>query len=87
MAKPKRRSGGSTPKIDHAWFTEQFEDVGLSQRGAARELGIDASSLAHALYGNRKLQIQEAIDLARVLRLPLRQVLERAGYDLNGVGL
>lgn len=85
---PKRSAKSSSPpKTDKVWFHAEFERAGISQRGAAAELDVDPSSLAHALAGKRKLQIQEAIDLARLLRLPLREILKRAGYDLHGIGL
>lgn len=87
MAKPKKPKGRATPKIDRAWFLDQFEGIGLSQRGAARELGMDPSSLVTVLAGERRLLIQEALNFARVLKSPLREILERCGYDLDGIGL
>lgn len=87
VSKAVKSRKSSSPKVDHAWFADRFESVGISQRGVAKELGIDHSSLANSMTGMRKLQIQEAIDLARILRVPLREIIERAGYDLRGIGL
>ena len=80
MGSTKRRPWKPSPNVDQAWFFARFDEVGLSLRAVAEKLDIDHSSLSHMLYGKRKLQIEEAIDMARIFDVTLEEVLVRAGY-------
>jgi plasmid maintenance system antidote protein VapI len=49
----------------------------------AESLGIDPAALSYLLNGSRHLRVQEAVQLARILDVPLRVVLERWGLDVG----
>ena len=73
--------------IDKKWFLSRLEDQRLSVRGLARQLGLDASAVSRTFSGQRKMQIEEAKQIAHFLRVPVSDVLKHAGvsFDLDGL--
>lgn len=69
------------PSINTEWFRERMADRKLSQRGVARELGLDPAALSLTLRGKRTMKMHEAIDLARLLGVPLAELLVRSGVN------
>lgn len=67
-------------KPDSKWFQAQFDRAGLSQRGAAKALKLDPSSLVHLMAGRRRMQVDEAYAIAALISRPISEVLERAGF-------
>lgn len=71
----------STATINTKWFQERIADRGYSQRKIAATLGMDPAAVSLMLRGKRKMTLNEAADLARLLGVPLNQVLDHAGID------
>lgn len=76
-----------TQTIDKKWFLSRLEEQHLSVRGLARQLGIDASAVSRTLSGLRKMQMDEAKQIAHFLRVPVSEVMRHAGVsiDLDGM--
>ena len=70
-------------KFDKQWFLQQLTERGLSQRGFARALGVDAGGISVLFNGKRDLQIDEARTFERVLRVPVGEIMRRAGVELH----
>lgn len=70
-------------KVNTRWFKDKFEDRGTSQRKAAKEMGLDPSAVSLMLRGLRDIKMEEATDLARILGIPLNDVLANLGVDLS----
>lgn len=62
-----------------AWFAAKLSDKGMSQRQLARLMGIDASAVSLMLRGRRKMDVKEAGEVARLLGVPVDEVLRHAG--------
>lgn len=67
--------------INQEWFFAQFENIGFSLRKMARALEIDPSSLSYTLSGKRRLQMSEAVAMAKILGRSLHEVLANAGLE------
>jgi transcriptional regulator with XRE-family HTH domain len=76
-----------TQTVDKAWFISRLEDQRLSVRGLAREMGIEASAVSRMFSGQRKMQMDEAKQIAHFLRVPVAEVMRHAGVsvDLDGM--
>lgn len=76
-----------TQTINNDWFISRLEDQRISLRGLAREMEIDASALSRMLSGQRKMQMDEAKQIAHFLRVPVADVMKHAGVavDLDGL--
>lgn len=72
--------------INKKWFKDQLEEREISLRSLARQMNMDPSALSRMLSGQRKMQIEEAREIAHFLRLPVSEVLRHAGVsvDLGG---
>ncbi len=79
--------------IDTEWFQEQarikFGKVhpdGRREGGQnelARRMGLDPSALVHAFHGRRKISLAEVEQLSLLLKVPLLEVLRRAGVEID----
>lgn len=67
---------------DSAWFDARFRELGLLKSEGARALGMDGNVFGRCLSGRRKVQIGEAIALARLLRVPFSEMVRRLGHVL-----
>jgi len=65
--------------IDTRWFQDLLTDRRLSQRRLAREIGIDPSAVSLMFRGKRRMQMAEAAQVARLLGVPLDDVIRHAG--------
>lgn len=61
------------------WLAVRLVEKQISQRRLATLMELDAGSLNRTIAGKRRLQINEATDLAKLLDVPLDEVLERFG--------
>ncbi len=67
--------------VDKKYFTDALTDKGLSMRVAATKLGMKHhSQLSLTMSGDRRMQLDEAIGLARLLGKSLDEVIAKAGY-------
>jgi len=69
-------------KIDTRWFRERLADRKLSQRGMARELGLDASAVSLLLRGKRKASAEEISHIATLIGAPAQEVIRRMGVEV-----
>jgi len=69
--------------VNTKWFREKLAERGLSQRALARKLGIDQSAISLTFSGRRRMQFKEAADIARLIGLPVSDVLKNAGVPVD----
>jgi transcriptional regulator with XRE-family HTH domain len=69
-------------ETDTTWFTETLASKKLSQRGLAKLLGCDPSSVNRLVHGQRAMRLEEAEKLAPLLGVPTYEVIKRAGVKL-----
>jgi hypothetical protein len=69
--------------IDTSWFKGRLADQKLSQRGLARQLGLDPAAVSLTLRGKREMKIAEAAAIARLLGVPADEVMEHAGVRIS----
>lgn len=70
-------------QVNKQWFQERLADRKLSQRGLAKLLGMDASSLSLLLSGKRRMKIEQAAEIARLLNVPVETVMKHGGADVR----
>lgn len=69
--------------VDTKWFRDRLSDQRLSQRGLARQLGLDPAAVSLTLRGKREMKIAEAAAIARLLGVPADDVMEHAGVRIS----
>lgn len=67
--------------INTRWFKERMADRHLTQRKVAKSLELDPAAISLLLRGQRRLQMDEAAEMAQLLGVPLNEVLVAAGID------
>lgn len=72
--------------VDTNWFTDTLSAKRLSQRGLARLLGCNASSVNRLIHGRRPLRFDEAERLAKFLGVGVSDVISRAGVRVASEG-
>lgn len=77
------RCNHSTMAINTDWFKGLMADRRISQRELAKRLGVDHSALSLAFRGKRHMKMTEAADLARLLGVPVADVMENAGIKAD----
>lgn len=63
------------------WFKGKLSDLKLSQRELADKLSIDPAGVSLMLRGRRKIRIEEAGVIAKILSVPVEDVLRHAGVE------
>lgn len=76
---PKANKKKETLVTLKQWLAVRLVEKQISQRRLATLMELDAGSLNRTIAGKRRLQINEATDLAKLLDVPLDEVLERFG--------
>lgn len=69
--------------VDTKWFQDRLKDKRLSQRKAAHLLGMDPATFSLLLAGKRKMNIDRATEIARLIGVPLATVVAKAGVIVN----
>ena len=72
------------PQIDGQWFRDRLADQHLSQRSAAKHLNMDPASLSLLMSGKRRMRVDQAAALSELVKVPLGEVIRRAGVDMPG---
>lgn len=72
--------------VDTKWFRDRIADQRMSQRGLARQLGLDAAAVSLMLRGKREMKIAEAAAIARLLGVPADEVMAHAGVVIASQG-
>lgn len=67
--------------VNKRYFIDLMKDRSLSMREVARRMDTWPGGLSRALDGKRKIPLEEAAGLARVLGVPLAEVMVNAGID------
>lgn len=73
--------------VDKQWFLDKLGERKQSVRGLARHLEIDASAVSRMFSSQRKMQMEEASNIALFLGVPVQEVLKHAGVALDDQGL
>ncbi len=73
-------------EIDADWFKDKLSEKRTSLRGLARHMEMDPSAVSRMLSGQRRMQVQEASQIALFLGTTVSEVLSHAGLsvDLDG---
>lgn len=73
--------------VDNDWFKAKLEDNNMSMRDLAKRMDMNVSSLSRTFAGLRKMQMDEAKQIAHFLRAPVTEVMRHAGVavDLDGL--
>lgn len=69
--------------INKHWFSTVLADRQISQRRLAEMLSLDYGAMSRTFKGTRRLQIDEAAEIAKILEKPLDEVLTHAGIDVS----
>lgn len=69
--------------IDTKWFRDRLADAGISQRQLSRKLGLDQSAISLTFSGKRRMKFEEAAGIARLLSLPVSEILRNAGVPID----
>ena len=80
---PRTRPG----VVDRAWLLGVLDRRGMSQRQLAKRLKVDAASVSRLANGRRHVTFEEVVALARILAVPVREVIEHAGIDLSAAAV
>lgn len=72
--------------VDTKWFRNRLSDQRMSQRGLARQLGLDPAAVSLMLRGKREMKIAEAAAIARLLGVPADEVMTHAGVSITSNG-
>lgn len=72
--------------VDTKWFRDRLTDQRMSQRGLARQLGLDPAAISLTLRGKREMKIAEAAAIARLLGVPADEVMRHAGVRIGSEG-
>lgn len=74
-------------EIDKDWFHAQLLDKKRSLRGLAAHMKLDPSAVSRMFSGQRKMQMQEAREIALFLGVPMSDILSHAGLSIDLDGL
>jgi len=72
--------------VDTKWFRDRLADQRMSQRGLARQLGLDPAAVSLTLRGKREMKITEAVAIARLIGVPADEVMRHAGVQISSGG-
>lgn len=67
--------------VNKRYFSDLMKDRKLSLREVARRMEVWPAALSRSLDDKRKMQMEEAVALARILAVPLAEVMVNAGIE------
>lgn len=70
--------------MNERWFKDRLKDQSKSQRALAQVLGIDPAQVTNLLKGRRRMQLDEAANIATFLGTNVEEVLKHAGLPVSG---
>jgi transcriptional regulator with XRE-family HTH domain len=71
--------------INKKWFTDKLADHKISQRRLAEMMHLDPAAMNRTFKGSRKMQLDEAANIAKFMGVSIEEVLANAGIDTRGV--
>ncbi|OJF91189.1 DNA-binding protein [Rhizobium sp. 58] len=74
-------------EVDKDWFFSKLEEKNRSLRGLAKHMNLDPSAVSRIFSGQRKMQMQEAQEIAMFLGAPISEILSHAGLSIDLDGL
>lgn len=74
-------------RVDTNWFMGKLADQQLSQRQLAKKMGVDPSAISLMFRGRREMRMTEAAEIANLLSVPVADVLQHAGLQVDGAGV
>ena len=69
----------AAPAINTEWFRTMLRQNRISQRKLAKGMSLDPAAVSLILRGKRKLQLDEARQMADILKVSINDVLLAAG--------
>lgn len=69
------------PAFNARWFKDRCRALGITQRVIAEKMKLNPATVTAMFSGDRKIQMNEAVELARLLRTDLDEVLAAAGIS------
>lgn len=70
--------------IDAQWMRNRLKDLGKSQAGLARALGVNPSQVTRMFQGHRELAATEAPVVADYFEVPLKTIIEKLDGTMSG---
>lgn len=65
--------------MEKQWFQQRLRQLGKTQRGLAKHMGLDPSRITEILNESRSIKIEEAVEIADYLETPLDDLLSKLG--------
>lgn len=65
--------------MEKQWFQQRLRQLGKTQRGLARHMGLDPSRITEILNESRSIKIEEAVEIADYLETPLDDLVSKLG--------
>ncbi|MCB5201681.1 helix-turn-helix domain-containing protein [Neorhizobium sp. T786] len=75
--------GNSMALENYRWFAERLRDKRMTQRALAKLLEMDPSSLSLLLHGKRRMRVEQAAEIAKLLGVPVNEVMRHGGADVR----
>lgn len=72
--------------VDRRFFEGLMRDKDLSLRALAKRMGLGHSQLSLTFSGERRLQLDEAIQLSSIFGVPLSRIVQAMGIQAAPVG-
>lgn len=73
-------------EVDRRYFEGLMRDKDLSLRALAKRMGLGHSQLSLTFSGDRKLQLDEAVQLSSIFGVPLARIIQAMGVEAGPVG-
>ncbi|WP_288076441.1 helix-turn-helix transcriptional regulator [Pseudomonas sp.] len=71
-----------TQNINQQWFKDRLLSRKISQRKLSSLIGIDPASMSYMLSGQRRMSMEEAVEISRHLLVPATEVMRQAGIEV-----
>ncbi|WP_422366362.1 helix-turn-helix domain-containing protein [Pelagibius sp.] len=65
------------------WIQQRLRQLGKTQRGLARHMGLDPSRITEILNESRSIKVEEAVEIADYLETPLDDLVSRLGAAIS----
>ncbi|MEO3429706.1 helix-turn-helix domain-containing protein [Pelagibius sp. CAU 1746] len=69
--------------MEKRWFQDRLRQLGKTQRGLAKHMGLDPSRITEILNQSRSIKIEEAVEMAEYLETSLADVVSKLGAFVN----
>lgn len=69
--------------MEKRWFQDRLRQLGKTQRGLAKHMGLDPSRITEILNQSRSIKIEEAVEMAEYMETSLEDVVSKLGAFVN----